>query len=268
MQIIIGVKKSNMAYLKQIFDFKYLIWILASRDIKTQYSQTRYGLILAFLKAIISAILFQLFFGYVLKVDVPIMPYIVYVFPGLMLWYYFSHIVSFASVSLIQSQVLIQKVFFPKIILLFSKSIVGLVDLFIWLIIYVIILFYYNVTVRFTILLLPISILFTMINGLAISIWLSSLTIKNRDAVHIIPFIIGFGIFVTPVFFSFNALPEQYQFIQYFNPMSGAIMFFRWCVFGIDFSWMHFLGQLISVFIFVPGLIYFKKIEGVISDVI
>lgn len=268
MQIIIGHKKSISVYLKQIFEFKYLIWILAYRDIKTQYAQTRYGIALSFLKAIISALLFQLFFGYILKVDVPIMPYIVYVFPGLMLWYYFSNIVSSASSALTQSQNLIQKIYFPKIILLLCKSLVGLVDLLIWFIIYIVILVFYQVKIPITVLFVPVSILFTMISGLAVSIWLSSLSIKHRDAVHIIPFIIGFGIFVTPVFFSFNVLPEQYQFIQYFNPMSGAIMFFRWCLFGLDFSYFHLLGQMISVFILIMGLIYFKKIEGVISDVI
>lgn len=268
MQVFIGAKKSNILYLKQIFNFKFLIWILAYRDIKTQYAQTRYGLILAFMKAIIAAFLFQFFFGYVLNVDVPIMPYIVYVFPGLILWYYFSHIVSSASTMLIQSQHLIQKVYFPRLILLLYKSIVGFVDVLVWLVVYFVILLIFQVKIQITVLLLPISVFFTLISGLAISVWLSSLAIKHRDVLHIVPFIIGFGIFITPVFFSFNSLPEQFQFVQYFNPMSGAIMFMRWCLFGIDFSYFHILGQLISVFILIPGLFYFKKIEGVISDVI
>ncbi len=268
MQTFIGAKKSNVRYVKQIFDFKHLIWIFAYRDIKTLYAQTRYGFLLAFMKPIISAFLFQFFFGYVLKVDVPIMPYIVYVFPGLILWYYFSYIVNSASSALVESQHLIRKVYFPRLILLFYKCIVGLIDVLVWLIVYFIVLIFFKVNIQITVLLVPFCLFFTMINGLAISIWLSSLAIKNRDALHIIPFIIGFGLFITPVFFSLNSLPEQLQFIQYLNPMSGAIMFFRWCLFGIEFSYVHILGQLIPVFIIIFGLFYFKKVEGVISDVI
>jgi len=195
-------------------------------------------------------------------------PYLVFAFPGMIAWYYFSYIISFAGTSLMQSQHIIKKIYFPKLILPFYKTLVGLFDLTLWFIVYIAIVLYYKHPLSINLFFLPVAIALNIIVGLSIALWLSAITVRYRDALLIIPFLVGFGIFVTPVFFGTTMIPEQYHFLIHFNPMAGVIAFYRWCLLGNDFSVYYLLGFIPAAILFVSGLYYFRKVEAVMADLL
>ena len=149
----------------------------AGRDIRTQYAQTKLGIVWSFIQAITAALIINLFFGLLINMQIPGIPYIIYAFPGMMAWYYFSYIVSNSGTSLTQSQHIIKKIYFPKLILPLYKTIVGLVEFLIWFVLYIIILIIFQQPFSFMFLLLPVGIFMNIITGLSIAIWLSALTV-------------------------------------------------------------------------------------------
>jgi lipopolysaccharide transport system permease protein len=254
--------------LRKIWEYRALFKVFTARDIKVRYTQTRLGIVWSFVQAITAALVINFFFGLIIKVDTGDIPFIVFAFPGMIAWYYFSTIISFAGTSLLQSEHIIKKIYFPKLILPFYKTIVGMVDLIIWLIVYCVILIMYKQPLYLNILLLPIPIIFNIITGLSIAVWLAAITVKYRDALLIIPFLVGFGIFVTPVFFGTTMIPSEYHFLIHFNPMAGVIALYRWCLLGTEFTFWYFLGLIPTLLIFTGGLYYFRKVEAIMADLL
>lgn len=254
--------------LGKIWKYRALLVAFAIRDIRTQYAQTKLGIVWSFIQAFSAAIIINFFFSTLMNVQAQGVPYIIYAFPGMMAWYFFSYIVNNSGTSLVQAQHIIKKVYFPKLILPLYKTIVGLIEFLIWLILFIILLIYYSHSISVNSIFLPLCIILNIITGLSIAIWLSALTVRFRDIFHIIPYLIGFGIFVTPVFFETAMIPSQYHFLIYFNPMAGVIALYRWCLLDISMTAYYILG-IIPVFILViSGLFYFRKVEGIIADVI
>jgi len=186
----------------------------------------------------------------------------------MMAWYYFSFIVNSAGTSLVQSQHIIKKVYFPKLILPIYKTIVGLAEFIIWFVLLLMLHVYYSHPVSINIVFLPLCILLNIITGLSLAIWLSALTVRYRDVFHIIPYIVAFGIFVTPVFYESAMIPQQYHYLIYFNPMAGVIAFYRWCILDMGISINYLLGIIPVIILFISGLYYFRRVEGIMTDVI
>ena len=260
--------KKNRLNLKKVWQYRALLFTFTKRDIKVQYAQTRLGILWSFIQAATAAVIIHFFFGVLLKINIPEIPYIVYAFPGMMAWYFFSFIVSSSGTSLIQSQHIINKIYFPKLVLPLYKSLTGLIEFFIWFIMYMLLMLYFRYPLSIKSLLLPFGVFLNMIVGLSIGIWLSALTVRYRDAFHIIPYLIGFGIFVTPVFFETAMVPPAYHFLIYLNPMAGVIAFYRWCLLDMGISTYYLLGIIPAVLLFVLGLFYFRKVEGTMTDLI
>ena len=253
---------------KNIWKYRALIRVFTLRDIKVQYTQTKIGVMWSALQAITAALIINFFFGILLKIDTGNVPYLVFAFPGMIAWYYFSYIISFSGSSLLQSQHIIKKIYFPKLILPFYKSLVGLFDFMLWFLIYVLILLYYGYPVSWHIVFFPLAIIMNMLTGLSIAVWLAAITVKYRDALLILPFLIGFGIFVTPVFFLTTMIPTEFHYFLYLNPMAGVIAMYRWCILGMELNGYYLLGMIPVVLLFVSGLFYFRRVESVMADVI
>jgi lipopolysaccharide transport system permease protein len=260
-------KTSLRLYLKNLWLFRTLIRSFAIRDIKVKYAQTYLGILWSILQALIGIGIITFFFGNILKINTGKIPYILYVFPGMASWYFFSFLVGYVGNSLQQSQYLIQKIYFPRLILPFSQSITGLIDFSIWIALNIIFVISYQYPLSLNILFLPVFIILNLITGLSVAIWLSALTFRFRDLQIIIPFIIGFGIFVTPVFYPEVLIPTQYSFILYLNPMAGVITGLRWCILGTEIPSVYYLLGFIPVIIlFLTGIIYFIRIENKLVD--
>lgn len=254
--------------LKKIWNYRSLIKLFTLRDIKLQYIQTKFGMIWSFVQAITAAFVINLFFGILLKFETGGVPYLIYAFPGLMAWYYFSFILNNSGNALVSSQHIIKKVYFPKLVLPFYRAMVGLFDVLVWLIVFFCICVLYGYPLSWKLLLLPLPIFLNIITGLSIAIWLSALTIRYRDAFLIIPFLAAFGIFVTPVFFPHTMIPEQYHSLIFMNPMAGVIELYRFCLSGVLLDVRYLYGFIPVVILLVAGLFYFRKVENTIADLI
>jgi len=255
-------------HLKQVWEYRAIIKAFTIRDIKIQYIQTKLGVLWSFIQAITAAIVVNYFFGYLMKINTGNIPYIIFAFPGLIAWYYFTYIISYSGTSLLESQQIIKKIYFPKLVLPIYKSLVGLFELLAWSVVFIGLCLFYQFPVSINTFFIPIAVLLNMIVGLSIALWLSAITVRYRDALMIIPFLVGFGIFVTPVFFSSMMIPEAYSYFIYLNPMAGVIAFYRWCLFSYDFSLYYLLAFIPTIIFFIGGLFYFRRVEALMADLI
>ncbi len=267
-RVIEPYDKHNYNVFKILWKHKDLISAFAKRDILNHYAQTRLGLLWVFIQAVVAAIIIKIFFTDILNVTIPGIKFILYAYPGMMAWYFFNNIINNSGTSLLSSQHIITKIYFPKIILPIYKVFAGLIDFLIWLIVYILMLVIYNQPLSINMLFLPIIILLNIITGLSVSILLSAITVRYRDAIHIIPYLIGFGVFATPIFFSEEMVPQTLLFIFYLNPMAGVIMLYRWCLLEISVSYYYIFGILPVIILTIIGIKYFKKIESTMADII
>lgn len=268
-QIRAGNKLTTREYWSRIYQYKAMIYSFALREIKAQYSQTVLGILWAALRPLMGLLMYTFFFHYLLKVDTGDLPYHLFALCGIMPWLYFTYLVGDAGVSVMQSKDLIKKVYFPKLILPISKVLVGLVDFSIVFLVLFLLMLGTGYFPSFKIVFLPFFIALNIATGLSIGIWLSALTIRYRDFHQIIPYLIGFGIFLTPVFFPATLIPEQYHFFIYVNPMAGVIEGFRWCLFeGRTLSIFYLIGFVPVLILLISGFFYFKNIEGEMSDIV
>lgn len=268
-KIISSRKKTLHLDLRKLFSYRALIYVFASRDLKVQYSQTFLGILWSLIQPLTGLLIFTFFFSYVVKVDTGGIPYPLFAFSGMISWYFFSSLMAQSGTSLMQSQYLIRKIYFPKLVLPISKSLTCFAEFgisFLLLLVIMLITGYYP---TINILALPLFILFNLLTGLAVGLWLSALTIRYRDFYHIIPYIINFGIWLTPVFYPVTMIPEKIKFLIYFNPMAGVISGFRWSLLGGEPPSVYYLFSFaIVIFIFITGLFYFRKMETKIADLV
>lgn len=268
-KIIAGSKTGLVAYFHRVFEYRAMIYSFAVREIKAQYSQTFLGILWGALRPLAGVLIYTLFFHYLLNVNTGKLPYSLFALCGMMPWYYFTYLVADAGVSVVQSKEIIKKVYFPKLILPFAKVLVGFVDFGIAFLILIILMASLGYTPTLKFVLLPIFIALNIATGLSVGIWLSALTMRYRDFHQIIPYLIGFGIFLTPVFFPSTLIPTQYQFFIYINPMAGVIEGFRWCLLNAEaLSPYYLIGFIPMLILLVGGLVYFKNIEGEMADIV
>jgi lipopolysaccharide transport system permease protein len=257
-----------ISYLQKVWKYKSLIITLAKRDLKIKYAQTLLGLAWTIAQPLMGLLLFTFFFSQVVKIEVPGGNYVIFAFSGMIGWYLFSHIVYQSSTSLLQAQDLLNKIFFPKMILPIAKVMVGLVDFGVSFVLLLLLMIIFGVVPHWQIVFLPFFVLLNILVGLSVSLWLSALSIKYRDLQHIIPYFINFGIWLTPVFFPVNMIPSEFKQFMYLNPMAGIIEGYRWCVLGLDFSPYYFIGIGLSGIILLAGFTFFQRTEDKMIDVI
>jgi lipopolysaccharide transport system permease protein len=254
----------------RLYEFRRLILIFAKRDIKVQYAQTFLGLLSSVLQPLTALVVFTLFFDKLLDITHRFginMPYPLFAFTGMIPWYFFTMLIGNAGTSLSQSEHLIKKIFFPKLVLPLSKVLVGLVEFCVSSVFLVILMLIYQYKPPLSIIYLPVFIFLNILTGLSIGIWLSALTIRYRDFHHFIPYLISFGIWLTPVFYPGSLIPADKLFYIHLNPMAGVIAGFRWCILGDAFPDLGYLKGFIPVIIlFISGLMYFRKVENKVVD--
>ena len=265
--IISAESDSLSVYLQKIWQHRSLIKTLAKRDLKIKYAQTLLGLAWTVVQPLVAVVVYTLFFTLLMDFDTAY-PYVLFVLSGILLWGLFNYIFSQGSVSLTNNQDLIRKLYFPKIILPLSKTLVGLVEFAIISILFVALLFFYQVVPGWKILLVPFILLTLCLFSVGLAFILSVATIKNRDLNHIIPFLVNFGIWFTPVFYPVSKIPEQFENFLYLNPLASLIQLFRVTLFNEAFSMYMLLGILISFLTFIIGFGAFKKAEDSIVDYI
>lgn len=267
-QIVIDANKKFSLNLGEIFEYRELLWMLAYRDIKIRYAQTALGVLWALIQPLTTLIIFTLVFGRVVKVDTNGVPYSLFALSGMCLWGYFSTVMSQAGSSVIGAQGIVKKIYFPRLIIPLSKCISAFVDFGITLLFLFGMMLYHQYVLSINALWMPFFILATIFAGLGIGIWLSALTIRYRDLQYVLPFAVQLGTYATPVAYPSSLVPQEYLAFYYLNPMAGMIDGMRWAMFGSPINDGMFISFGVAILLFVTGLLYFRKIEGEIADIV
>ena len=254
-------------YLQKVWRYRSLILTFAYRDLKVKYAQTFLGFFWVLLQPLPSVIIFTFFFGTLIHVDTGLLPYPVFALIGISGWNYFTNLTSSVGNSLVESQFILKKIYFPKIILLLSKILVGGCDFIITFMLIVVAMLFYRVMPSISLVYFPVFLVFNIITGFSIGIWISALTFRYRDLQYIAPYIIVFSVWLTPVFYTTTILPKNVEYLMFFNPMAFVIEGYRFCFAGGQPPSTRYLMSVIPVFIlFFTGLWYFRKVEDDIAD--
>jgi len=263
--------KTERHYWIDLWRYRQLFYFLAWRDILVRYKQTVIGLAWALVRPLLTMIVFVIVFGKLAKLPSEGVPYPILVFAALLPWQFFSNAFTEAANSLISNANMISKVYFPRLVVPTSAVIVSFVDFLISGIILVGLMLWYGFAPNWRIITLPLFTVIAFAAAMGAGLWIAALNVKYRDFRYIIPFVAQIGLYVSPVGFGSNIVPEQWRLLYSINPMVGVIDGFRWAILGgnIQLYWPGFLLSLTLVLvILVTGIVYFRKTEKTFADVI
>jgi len=263
-------KKNN--YWKDIWQYRELFYILAWRDISVRYKQTVFGVLWAILRPFLTMLAFTIVFNRLAKLPSEgNAPYSLMVFAGLLPWTLFSTSLAEASNSLIGNANMISKVYFPRLIIPSATVITSFIDFLVSLVLMFALMLYYQYMPGWQIVFLPFFMLLAFLASLGPGLWVTGLNVKYRDFRYIVPFVVQFGLYISPVGFSINVVPEKYRLIYSLNPMVGVIDGFRWCVLGgsVKMYWPGFYLSMAVIIVFLwIGLSSFRRLEKSFADLI
>ena len=261
-----GGNPEILPYLEEVWHSRQFIFSFALRDLKVQYAQTYLGVLWSVIQPLTALLIFAFFFQRVVPLQIGV-PYAAFAFTGIMGWFYFTTLVGQAGTVLMHNQHIIKKIQFPRLVLPVSKALVGLVEFGISLLILIVVLSMSGYSFSVKIVLLPIVVLANIITGLSAGIWLCALTIRFRDLHHIIPFLIGFGIWLTPVFYPTTIVPQSFNWIYYLHPVANVVSLYRWMFLSMPIDLPQVIISLIfALAMFIWGLFFFIKNEKFIAD--
>ncbi len=257
--------------LRELWDYRELIYFFVWRDIKVRYKQTAVGALWAVFQPLTAMVIFTIFLGKFAKIPSDNIPYPVFVYTGLLLWNYFSFSLSHASNSMVSNANIIQKIYFPRLIIPVSSSLIGFIDFAVAALILIGLMFYYSFIPAFKIIFfLPLLLLITFLSSVGLGSFLASINVKYRDVRYAIPFFIQMMMFITPVIYPLSILNEKFRWLMLFNPMSGVIENARRLIFtNLPVDWfMLAISIAISFSLFIFGIMYFRKTERYFADII
>lgn len=267
--LIIEAGKSEKHYWADLWRYRELFYFLSWRDILVRYKQTVIGIAWSVIRPLLTMVVFTIVFGKLAKLPSGEAPYPVLVFTAILPWQYFANALSEASNSLISNQNMISKIYFPRIIMPTSTIIVSLTDFVISFVLLGITMAIYRFVPSWKIVFMPLFLLLATILSLGMGYLFSALNVKYRDFRYIIPFIVQFGMYISPVGFSSDVVPIRYRFWYSLNPMVGVIDGFRWSIIGkgTTIYWPGFiLSIVITILIIIWGFWYFRKTEKTFAD--
>jgi len=269
--LVIEPRKSTVGFLQELWQYRDLFYFLAWRDILVRYKQTVIGIAWSVLRPLLTMIILTIVFGKIAKLPPGDVPYPILVFAALLPWQLFSNTFSESSNSLISNANLVSKVYFPRIIIPSTAMVVSLIDFIISFGILGALMLWYNFIPDARIFALPLLLLLAIITSLGMGYLIAALNVKYRDFRYIVPFMVQFGLYISPVGFSSNVIPEQWRLLYSLNPMVGVIDGFRWAILGSDAQiyWPGFLLSIgFSLALFIYGVRYFIRTERQFADVI
>ena len=271
-ELVLEPGRADRRYWYDLWTYRELFAILAWRDVVVRYKQTVIGVAWAMVRPFLAMVVFTVVFGHLAKLpSVGGAPYPVMVFAGMLPWFLFSTVLTEASSSLIGNANLVSKVYFPRLIIPASSAVVALVDFAVNLALLAGIMLWYGYAPGWQILALPGFVVLAMLASLGPAFLVTALNVKFRDFRYIVPFIVQFGLYVSPVGFSSGTVPSQWRFWYSLNPVVGVIDGFRWCILGGK-SPLYLPGFIMSLGVmalfFWLGIIYFRRTEKSFADII
>lgn len=257
--------------LRELWEYRDLAFFLVKRDVSIRYRQTLIGTVWAILQPLLLAVVFSVFLGHYARVPSGAgVPYPVFALSGMAMWLYFSQAMQFASDSTVASRELIAKVWFPRMIIPIAAVMPPAIDFVPAFLVALIVQLAYGVVPPVQIVLMPLLALLTLIVALGIGLWLSALNVRYRDIRLAVPFLIMVGLFVTPIVYPFDVVPQSVQAIYALNPMVGVLETYRWMLFpGADWpGWLLAIPLATSAVLLVTGAWYFARAERDFADVV
>ncbi|KAB2857908.1 MAG: ABC transporter permease [Bauldia sp.] len=253
----------------ELWHYRELAWVLTERDIKVRYKQTVLGFAWAIIQPVMLMVVFSVFFGGLAKMPSDGLPYPVFVYAGLLPWTFFANAISGSANSLVGSSNLISKVYFPRLIIPLSSVGGGLVDFAIAAAILLLLCLFYGVGWSVNLLAAPILIAGIIFIALGVGVFLAALNVAFRDFRYVIPFMVQFWMFATPVVYPASLVPAEWRWLLFLNPMAGFIEGFRSAFLGRPFDWLAIaISLVVAAAVFVAGVAYFEKVERSFADVI
>lgn len=270
--IILEAGRQEHNYWRDLWRYRELFAVLAWRDVSVRYKQTAIGIAWAVIRPLLAVIIFTFVFGRIAKLPSEgAAPYALMVFAGMLPWTFFSTSLADAANSLISSANLISKIYFPRIIVPTATIVVSLADFFISFAMMLALMVWYRFMPGWQVIFLPLFLLMAILAALGPSLWITALNVKYRDFRFVIPFIIQLGLYVSPVGFSSNVIPEKWRLLYSINPMVSVIDGFRWCLLGGQ-STVYLPGLFVGLAVIAAFLLFgiyrFRAMEHGFADLI
>ncbi|MBT5305050.1 MAG: ABC transporter permease [Candidatus Scalindua sp.] len=256
--------------LRDLWEYRELLYFLTWRDIKVRYKQTALGAMWAIIQPFFTMVVFSLFFGRLAKIPSVGIPYPLFAYAALVPWSFFANGLSQSSNSLVGSANLITKVYFPRLIIPVASVLSGIIDFAIAFIVFIGMALFYGIYPTAAVVLLPFFLLLGLVTALGVGLWLSALNVRFRDVRYIIPFLTQFWLFATPIAYPSSLLSEPWRTVYGINPMVGVVEGFRWALLGTDTapSAIIFVSALTAMGLLISGVFYFKRVEKYFADII
>jgi lipopolysaccharide transport system permease protein len=256
--------------LKELWEYRELLYFLTWRDIKVRYKQTVLGAAWAIIQPFFTMVVFSLFFGKLAKVPSDGLPYPIFAYAALVPWTFFANGLSQSSNSLVGSANLIKKVYFPRLVVPISSVISGVFDFMLAFVLLLGMMLYYGIFPTVNIVWLPFLLLLTLTTSLGVGLWLSALNVQFRDVRYTVPFLTQFWLFATPIAYPSSLLSEPWRTLYGINPMVGVVEGFRWALLGTDTApgVIILVSSLMALALLVGGAFYFRRLERNFADVV
>jgi lipopolysaccharide transport system permease protein len=270
-ELVIEAGRAERQYWRDLWRYRELLYFLAWRDVLVRYKQTLVGVAWALIRPLLTMIVLTVVFGRLAKMPSGGVPYPLLVLCGMLPWQFFANALSESGSSLINNTGLISKVYFPRLVIPMSSVVTSFLDFLIAAVFLVILMFYYGYAPSSRIFIVPLFIALAFGAALGAGLWTAALMVKYRDFRFIIPFVVQFGLYISPVPFQSSIVPERWRMLYSLNPLVGIIDGFRWSVLGGGQT-LYVPGFIVSV-LSVIGLIwtgvwYFRRTERSFADVI
>lgn len=254
--------------LKEVWNYRELLYFFVWRDVKIRYKQTAIGVLWVVLQPVLNMLVFTLFFGRLAKLPSDGLPYPVFYFAALVPWTYFSYALQMTTNVVVDNQQVITKVYFPRLILPISAVLSGLVDFAIGFVVLALFTVVYGIRPTVAALWLPVLLLLAVLTALGVGLWMSALNALYRDVRYVVPFLISFWMFASPVAYPSSLVPAKWRWLYGLNPMAGVIDGFRWAITGRGHApGLLLLASSFAVaLVLVGGLFFFNRMESTVAD--
>jgi len=256
--------------LRDLWEYRELLYFLVWRDVKVRYKQTVFGVTWMVIQPVAAVAIFTIIFGWLAKLPSDGMPYPVFAYAALLPWNFFAGTLTRAGTSLVNSQHLITKIYFPRMVIPLSAILAGLPDACISFVVFLGLMLYYGVAPTWGAALLPVLLFLTVLTALGVGLWLSALNVRYRDVNHLLPFLVQVWMYASPVVYPVSLIPERWQWVYGLNPMAGVIEAFRWSLLGKAQPSASLMWASVTVILalLLTGALCFRRMEDSFADII
>jgi len=256
--------------LRELWEYRELLYFLTWRDIKVRYKQTVLGAAWAIIQPFFTMVVFSLFFGSLANMPSDGIPYPIFSYAALVPWTFFAHGLSQSSNSLVGSANLIRKVYFPRLVVPIASVVSGVVDFVLAFVVLLGMMLYFGIVPTANVIWLPLLLLLSFVTAMGVGLWLSAMNVQFRDVRYAVPFLTQFWLFATPIAYSSSLLPQPWRTLYGLNPMVGVVEGFRWALLGTETAPgpVIIVSALVAVGLMVSGAFYFRRVEKTFADVV